>query len=138
MADVDRYRAKNLYRPTFKVCTGARSNNIETKMHRGPLVASQYGVGDQSVKKATFVYTNAVPQFWDFNSIPWKIAESRLVVWGRDNCAKKGKKNFQMFFLVGAIPSEIFGLSKTRYFGKNGFSDYQDDTYYPVNVPSEM
>jgi len=107
-------------------------------MHRGHLVASQYGVGDQSVKKATFVYTNAVPQFWDFNSNPWNTAESSLVVWGRDNCAKKGKKNVQMFIVVGAIPSEIFGPSKTRYFGKNGFSDYQDDTYYRVNVPAEM
>ena len=78
------------------------------------------------------------PSVLGFQIYPLEIAESRLVVWGRDNCTKKGKKNVQMFFLVGAIPSEIFGPSKTRYFGKNGFSDYQDDAYYPVNVPSEM
>jgi len=51
MVDEDWYRAKNLIRPTYKVCTGAGSNDLKTKMHRGHLVASQYGVGDQSIKK---------------------------------------------------------------------------------------
>ena len=32
----------------------------------------------------------------------------------------------------------MLGPSKTRYFGKNGFSVYQNDTNYRVNVPSEM
>ena len=61
--DVAWYRAKNLIRLPFKVCIGAGSNDLKTKMHRGHLVASQYGVGDQNLKEATFVYTNAVPQF---------------------------------------------------------------------------
>ena len=60
------------------------------------------------------------------------------MVWGRDNCAKKNKRNVQMFIVVGAIPSTMLGPSKTRYFGKDGFSDYQDDTNYRVNVPAEM
>ena len=109
-------------------------------MHRGHLVASQYGVGDQTIKTATFVYTNAVPQFGDFNSGPWQKAEGRLVNWGRDNCAKKGNQNVQMFIVVGAIPSTKPGSSKPRYFGKKGFSDYQDDTdyRYRVNVPALM
>ena len=136
VVDVDWYRAKNLKSPPNNVCTGA---GLETKMHRGHLVASQYGVGFQSFKKATFVYTNSVPQFGDFNSISWQKAESRLVVWGSDNCAKPGKqRNVQMHIVVGAIPSTMLGSSKTRYFGKNGFSDYQDDTNYRVNVPAVM
>ena len=138
MVDVDWYKTKNFIRPPYKVCIGAGSKDLKTKMHRGHLVASQYGVGDQSLKKATFVYTNAVPQFWDFNSISWGNAEGRLVVWGRDNCVKKDKRNVQMFIVVGAIPSTMLGPSETRYFGKNGFSDYQDDTNYRVNVPAEM
>jgi len=33
----------------------------------------------------------------------------------------------------------MLGPSRTpRYFGKEGFSDYQDDTNYRVNVPAEM
>ncbi|XP_068739549.1 uncharacterized protein [Montipora capricornis] len=138
MVDVDWYRAKNLKRPRYKVCTGAGSADVETRMHRGHLIASQYGVGDQRLKKLTFVYTNAVPQFADFNSGPWQIAESALVDWCRDNCAKKGQKNVQIFIVVGAIPSTMLDPSKTRYFGKNGFSDFQDDTNYRVNVPAEM
>lgn len=136
--DVDWFIRKNSIRPPYKVCIGAGSKDLNTKMHRGHLVASQYGVGDRTLKKATFVYTNAVPQFWDFNSVSWQSAEGRLVVWGRDNCAKKNKRNVQMFIVVGAIPSTMLGPSKTRYFGKDGFSDYQDDTNYRVNVPAEM
>ena len=138
MIDVEWYVTKNLIFPLYKVCIGAGSKDLKTEMHRGHLVASQYGVGDESLKKATFVYTNAVPQFGDFNSVSWGNAEGRVLVWGRDNCAKKDKRNVQMFIVVGAIPSTRLGPSKTRYFGKNGFSDYQDDDNYRVNVPAEM
>ena len=58
--------------------------------------------------------------------------------WGRDSCAKKGNQNVQIFTVVGAIPSTKLGPSKTRYFGKNRFSVYQDDINYRVNVPAEM
>ncbi|XP_068739405.1 uncharacterized protein [Montipora capricornis] len=135
--DVSWYIAKNLMSPRYEVCIGG-SSDVKTIMHRGHLVASQYGIGEQTLKEATFVYTNAVPQFGDFNSGPWQIAESALVDWCRDNCANNGKQNAQMFIVVGVTPSTILGPSKTRYFGKNGFSDYQDDTNYRVNVPAEM
>ena len=63
MVDVDWYTTNNSIRPPYKICIGAGSKDLNTKMHRGHLVASMYGVGDRSLKKATFVYTNAVPQF---------------------------------------------------------------------------
>ena len=104
------------------------------------MVASQYGVGDQNLKKATFVYTNVVPQFEDFNTGPWSRAETKLVDWGRDNCANIDRQNVTIFIVVGVTPSTLLGPSKTRYFGRNGFSDYQDDTNesYRVNVPADM
>ena len=118
------------------------SDSKTSRVHRGHLVASQYGVGNQTIKTATFVYTNVVPQFGDFNSGPWRKAEEGLVNWGRDNCANSGKQNVQMFIVVGVIPSTIpftmLGLSKTRYFCRMGFSDYQDDKNYSVNVPAFM
>ena len=82
---------------------------------------------------------NAVPQFGDYNSVPWRIAEGALVGWFSKNCASNGKQNSQMFIIVGVTPSTMLGPSRTpRYFGKEGFSDYQDDTNYRVNVPAEM
>ena len=138
VVDVAWYRAKNSVKPSDDVCIGG-SSDLKTEVHRGHLVASQYGVGDQTLKKATFVYTNAVPQFADFNSTPWRIAEGALVTWFLNNCVSNGKQNAQMFIIVGVTPSTMLGPSRTpRYFGKEGFSDYQDDTNYRVNVPAEM
>jgi len=133
------YRAKNSIRPRLKVCIAAGSNDLlETNVHRGHLVASRYAVGDQSLKRATFVYTNAVPQFGHFNIGPWQNVENALLAWERNDCADIGKRNVQMFIVVGVTPSTMLGPSKTRYFGKNGFSDYQDDINYRVNVPADM
>ena len=130
------YRAKNgNKRPRSDFC--GTSDKLNVKMHRGHLIASQYGRGDQSKKRATFVYTNAVPQFGDFNSNPWQICESQLLKWGQNYCAISGSANVQMFVVVGTIPSTMPGPSETRYFGRNGFSDHQD-TKYRVNVPREM
>ena len=138
VVDVAWYRAKNSVMPSDNVCIGG-SSDLKTQVHRGHLVASQYGVGDQTFKKATFVYTNAVPQFGDYNSAPWRIAEGALMGWFLKNCASNGKQNSQMFIIVGVTPSTMLGPSRTpRYFGKEGFSDYQDDTNYRVNVPAEM
>ena len=140
--DVAWYRAKNSVMPPRArddVCNGEPSDLIKTAVHRGHLVASQYGVGDQTLKTATFVYTNAVPQFGDFNSGPWQVAEGALVDWFRNNCVSNGKQNAQMFIIVGVTPSTMPGPSRTpRYFGKEGFSDNQDDTNYRVNVPADM
>ena len=112
-------------------------------MHRGHLIASMFGIGDFEKKKQTFVYTNAVPQFGDFNSVPWRTCEQRLITWGRLNCINAGTKsegrNVQMFIVVGAIPSTIDkDPKKWRFFGSGGFSILQDDTNFRVNVPSAM
>ena len=129
------YQAKNgNKRPLFDFCSA--SDKLNVIMHKGHLVASQYGRGDQSKKKATFVFTNVVPQFGDFNSNPWRISEGNLVIWAQNNCASN-RANVQMFILVGVIPSTMSGPSETRYFGEKGFSDYQD-TIYRVNVPTMM
>ena len=103
-------------------------------MHRGHMIASQCGRGDQSL-----VYTNGVPQFGPYNSGPWQVYEGKLIVWGKKNCARNGAaRNVQMFIVAGAIPSIMFGPSKARSFGTNGFSDYQDREYRRVNVPKRM
>ena len=64
--------------------------------------------------------------------------ESSLVMWGRKNCAMSEAQNVQLVILVGAIPSTVFGASKARFFGKEGFSDYQQEDDFPVNVPKVM
>lgn len=138
IVDVDWYRAKNLIFPLNNGVCGGGSDDVKVTMHRGHLVASRYDRGDRRLKKATFVYTNVVPQFGDYNSVTWKIAEGALVVWGQNNCAKSGTRNVQMFIVVGVIPSTIFSPSKTRYFGRKGFSNYQNPTDYRVNVPALM
>ena len=88
--------------------------------------------------KATFTYTNVVPQFGRFNSGPWQQCESSLIMWGRNNCAINGAQNVKLFIVVGAIPSTVFGSSEARFFGKEGFSNYQDEDSYPVNVPKYL
>ena len=111
---------------------------VKTIIHRGHLIASQYGRKNQTKKTATFTYTNAVPQFGLFNSHPWQVCEGRLLMWGTQNCAKvKGATQVQLFIVVGAMPSTVFSPLKHRYFGKKGFSDYMDNVYR-VNVPKHM
>ncbi|PFX31091.1 hypothetical protein AWC38_SpisGene4101 [Stylophora pistillata] len=111
---------------------------IKTVIHRGHLIASRYGRRNQAKKRATFTYTNAVPQFGLFNSHPWQVCEGHLVMWGTQNCAEvKGATNVQLFIVVGAMPSTIFRPSTHRYFGEKGFSDYIDNVYR-VNVPKHL
>ena len=113
-------------------------------MHKGHLIASMYGIGNYDKKKQTFFYTNAIPQFGDFNSVPWRICEQRLIQWGQDYCSNEktpdGGGNGLMFIVVGAIPSTFKGRdpSKPRFFGSDGFSNFQDDEKFRVNVPSKM
>lgn len=135
------YKAKNLIAlSSVNVDCGSGFSHEEVRatIHRGHLIASQYGRGDQRKKEATFVYTNAVPQFGDFNSVPWNHCERKLIKWGQDNCAFQGTQSVRMFIVVVAIPSTFFGPSETRYFGESGFSDYQQATYFRGNVPKEM
>ena len=123
--------------------------NIGTKMARGHLIAAQYGRGNVSRIRATFTYTNAVPQFASFNSGQWLCSENKLIKWGREECATSKNTDVRMFIVVGAIPSIYTG--RQRYFGQSGFSDFQgwsklEKTYlndsggkeYRVNVPSYM
>lgn len=121
-----------------RICPGG--SVVKTSVHRGHLIASQYGRRDPAKKRATFTYTNAVPQFGVFNSYPWRVCESRLITWGNQNCAQvKGATNVRLFVVVGAIPSTVSVPSKWRYFGKRGFSNYKDTIgHYRVNLPSDM
>ena len=111
--------------------------NPKAPIHKGHLIASQYGRGDKKRMLATFTFPNVVPQFGLFNSGPWQQCESSLILWGRKNCAT-GTDNAKLFIVVGAIPSTVSGASEARFFGKEGFSDYQDEEHYPVNVPGLM
>lgn len=86
----------------------------------------------------TFTYTNAVRQFGLFNQGAWKNSEMKFIRWGQNYCAVQGAQHVQMFIIVGAIPSTNFGQPKTRYFGKEGFSDYKHTADYPVNIPRYM
>ena len=54
-------RDKNWYKKLNPTPTSG--DKVKVVMHRGHLIASRYGIGDQEKKKQTFVYTNAVPQF---------------------------------------------------------------------------
>ncbi len=111
---------------------------VKAVIHKGHLIASQYGRGNKERMLATFTFTNIVPQFGDFNSVPWQQCERSLIEWGKRNCAK-GTHNVKLFIVVGAIPSTypVSGPSEPRFFGRKGFSDYQDDNYR-VNVPSQL
>ena len=112
---------------------------LEAEIHKGHLVASNYGRGDKKRMLATFTYTNVVPQFGRFNSGPWQQCETKLVEWGKNNCAFKGAQNVQMFIVVGAVPSTVYGASEARWFGKaEWFSNYKDETNYPVNLPKHL
>ena len=112
--------------------------DLKAEIHKGHLIASQYGRGKKERMVATFTYTNVVPQFGRFNSGPWQQCESSLIRWGQNNCVVSGAQNVQLFIVVGAVPSTFYGASEARFFGKEGFSDYQQEDDYPVNVPKVM
>ncbi|PFX24148.1 hypothetical protein AWC38_SpisGene11292 [Stylophora pistillata] len=98
----------------FRTQICPRGSVVKTSVHRGHLIASQYGLTDQAKKRATFTYTKAVPQFGVFNSHPWRVCEGRLIKWGNQNCALvKGATTVRLFVVVGAIPS-----TKTITLGK--------------------
>lgn len=125
--------------PTFANCHQITGGDKEVQVHKGHLIASSYGraEGNPTRAKATFTYTNTIPQCGKFNSGQWATFERRLIRWGRDNCATKNTKNVKMYIIVGAIPSTFNGANP-RYFGSGGFSDYMDDKLYRINVPSQM
>ena len=104
-------------------------------MHKGHLIAASYGRGVGEKIKATFTYTNAVPQFGKFNQGQWLSYEKRLVTWGKNYCAFEGATNVRMHIVVGVLPSKSFDK---KYFGSGGFSNYFGDKNYRVNVPKAM
>ena len=150
VTDEEWYLSKNENIQGLKrYCKANEQWTKEAKMAKGHLIAAQYGRGDDDRIRSTFTYTNAVPQFASFNSGQWKKFESKLITWGRDNCAKPGNVDVRMFIVVGAIPSTY--TRRRRYFGQSGFSNFQgwselQNTYSPgsggqkyrVNVPSYL
>jgi len=104
-------------------------------INKGHLIASQYGRAVPERMKATFTFTNVVPQFERFNQGTWRDSENALIKWGRGFCAVKGAQHVEMFIIVGAVPSTNF--EPPCYFGKHGFSVKQDRNYR-VNVPRYM
>ena len=141
-------------------CISSHDTPFEAPMSRGHLIAKQYVKQTISTVKATFTYTNIVPQFGKFNSGEWRKAEEYVVGWAKRECTQNGQRDARIYIVVGAIPSthigssvgsSASGSSASRFFGKSGFSDYQgksvlQDTYglktggeeYRVNVPDYM
>lgn len=104
-------------------------------MAKGHLIAAQYGRGDPARISATFTYTNTVPQFASFNSGKWRCSETKLITWGRNNCATSGNMDVRIFIVVGAIPSTYtrrMARLQNTYLPNSGGKEYR------VNVPSYM
>ena len=110
---------------------------LNTPIHKGHMVAAGYARENAARVRNTFVYTNCVPQFGIFNSVPCRIAENNDLVnkWG-DSCYKQAKgKNVRIYVVVGAVPTTFTGNPK--FFGKPGFSNFESDEYRVV-VPDTM
>ena len=128
-------------------------NVLASAVHKGHLIAARYARGNNARVKATFAYTNTVPQFANFNCGQWSRAEQRVIDWGKDRCFNKGvnRRNVRIYVVVGAVRSGYFFNEPARFFGQSGFSDYQGTSQFPgtygpstgkkdyrVNVPSYM
>ena len=112
---------------------------LRAAVNRGHLIAAQYARGNEARIRATYSYTNSVPQFGTFNSGQWSARETRLIQWGRNFCNNHNgmrTQNVQMHIIVGTVPSTFHQL-KPRFFGNAGFSDFQNGDYR-VNVPRWM
>lgn len=110
------------------------------KIAKGHLIAASYGRGNPDRIRATFVYTNAVPQFATLNSGMWRIFEGSLTQWAKENC-----RGAPLHIIVGSVPS-TFGVNEKRFVGEAGFSDfinskskiYPEKQPYRVNIPAFM
>ena len=103
------------------------------------MVSAGYARGDADRVQNTFAYTNMVPQFAVFNRGQWRIAEDSELVktWG-DECHKAAgekKHDARIYVVVGAVPTTY--TSNTKFFGRNGFSNFESATY-KIIVPHTM
>lgn len=71
------------------------------KADKGHLNPVQINSFDQDHAKATFTYSNAVPQYLGFNRGEWKKFEGRIVNYVRTNCAAKTPTGGEMYLMTG-------------------------------------
>ena len=84
------------------VCDG--SDTFKVAMHRGHLIASQYGRGDQSKKIATFVYTNADPSLGILIQTRGKTVKlNSLIIGAKTTVQSMGQRMFKCLSLL--VPS---------------------------------
>jgi hypothetical protein len=126
------------------------------------MMADSYIKADNSVKDATYHFTNCIPQFQKFNNEAWNIAEQAVFPWAEDQCGTAiadpiVRANALLHLMVGAVPSTSITATFTetdispRWFGEWGFGDevfnatidYNGNTpvstaAYRVNMPAAM
>lgn len=71
------------------------------KADKGHLNPVQINSFDQNHVKATFTYSNAVPQYLGFNRGPWKTFEGRIVNYVQTMCAAKKPTGGKMYLMTG-------------------------------------
>ncbi|CAB4015484.1 endonuclease domain-containing 1 -like [Paramuricea clavata] len=108
---------------------------VKSPIHRGHLIAAQYGRGSSERPIQTFVFTNAVPQFATLNSGRWNKFENTLIEWARSNCRRA-----PLHVIVGSIPSTYPG-NERRFICQPGFSNFMGGSFkfggeYRANVPA--
>ena len=67
------------------------------KGHLNPFKINSF---DENHAKATFTYSNAVPQYHGFNRGQWQIFEGRIVDYVQNNCAKRPTGG-KMYLMTG-------------------------------------
>ena len=111
-----------------------------TYIDRGHMISARYGYGNghEAGVKATFTYTNAVPQMGSFNRGAWNQGEKEVMEFAKD-CQERAlleqTTGGKVYVVVGAIPTGFF--DEIKFFGEGGFSNFQDDKYRLL-LPSIM
>ena len=94
------------YRGRGQVCKPKLLKKAASKIHKGHLIASNYGKaavnGAKSVRD-TFTLSNTVPQFEDMNSNAWMRSEQSLLNWASGKCASTAanRRDGRLFIVVG-------------------------------------
>lgn len=76
------------------------SRNVE-KADKGHLNPVNINTFDLNHVKATFTYSNAVPQYFGFNRGQWKAFEGRIVNYVQTICAAKRPTGGKMYLMTG-------------------------------------